>query len=696
MSDTQNNLPPADGDKPQEQNERVKDQASAEGKPADEATSGPEASATDANAPESEPPQEQPETPSAEKQDEHLSDEELEGDDTTEEVEGEEDEHDKEHPDELELPDYAEFEPAKLVSEADKLLREQPVQKIKEHIEAIRKHLLNHLNEERAQKLKEFIDQGGNEIDFEYVQPLREKFRSIFSDYRKKRKKHYDDLRAQLDSNLKIKKELIERLREIVTKDESIGHTFKEFNEILQEWRNTGPVPRSESNNLWKTYHHHVENFYEYIKINKELRDLDYKKNREAKEELLGKAEALSKSENVSQAFKDLQKLHKDWKHIGPVEPENREPLWEKFSDFTKQIHDKREQYFQELREKRGELIEEKKKLVDKIAAVSTKHSKHHEWQKAMKEVNALSEAFKKIGRLNHPENDAVWERYREVVRNFNHEKNDFYKNLKKEHQANLEKKQALLQRAEELKDSDDWRNTANELKRIQADWKKIGHVPKKDSDKIWKQFRGACNHFFERLTQHNKKQDEKLEGNLELKKEILGELEALETNPDDRKGTVAKIKEIIGKWRDAGQVPRGKGKIEKTFNSVLDQKFEAVDMDRQESIRIRFENKVKSMAQSGGDHKLKKERSALRQKIEEAKRELGQLQTNMSFFSSSNPNSPIVKEAKNKIKQQEELVERQEEQLKMLNVKIRELGREAEKAEEAEQSANDDNAPNG
>ncbi|MGB0178350.1 MAG: DUF349 domain-containing protein, partial [Owenweeksia sp.] len=363
-------------------------------------------------------------------------------------------------------------------------------------------------------------------------------------------------------------------IKEIVTKDESIGDTFKEFNAIQQEWRNTGPVPRGESADLWRTYHHHVENFYEYIKINKELRDLDFKKNHEKKEALINKAEELAGLEDVRQAFGELQKLHKQWKNAGPVEREHREPMWERFSNATKKLHERREEYYESLKEKRDELIEQKKQLVQRLNDYPFNEiNTHSGWQKSIKDIEAIRQEFRKLGRINHPENDVIWDQFREVLRTFNRKKNGFYKELKKEHHENLEKKRALLEIAENLKNSDDWRNTTQEMKRIQAQWKRIGHVPRSESDKIWKQFRGACNHFFNRLTEHNKELDKEFEGNLEAKQAIIEDLKNFKPG-DSQKESVKTLKDVINKWKAVGRVPRNKQQIESEFNALLDNQF--------------------------------------------------------------------------------------------------------------------------
>ncbi|HAD97688.1 MAG TPA: hypothetical protein DCG19_09805 [Cryomorphaceae bacterium] len=673
--------PPTPSEAPLETKEEVnEDQALTETK----ATEGELASET-AN---------EPAEAEAEKQEDisELSDEELEGDDDHEEVHSDEDEHDEFAHEELELPDYAEYEPQKLLAEAEKLLKNEPIQRIKEHMDSIRKSFLKQLNEERNDKLQEFLESGGVEIDFEFIQPLRNTFRSVYSEYRSRRKKYYNDLQEKLEHNLKVKKELIEKIREIVTKDESIGDTFKEFNAIQQEWRNTGPVPRNESSDLWRTYHHHVENFYEYIKINKELRDLDFKKNHERKEALIKKAEVLTEQEDVRQAFGELQKLHKQWKNVGPVEREHREPMWERFSEITKKIHDRREEFYESLKGKREELIAQKKELVQKLQdypfdAIDS----HSGWQKAIKDIEAIRQEFRKVGRINHPENDTIWDEFREVLRNFNRKKNGFYKELKREHHENLDKKRALLEIAENLKESEDWHNTTQELKRIQAQWKRIGHVPRSESDKIWKQFRAACNHFFNRLTEHNKDLDKEFEKNLEEKQKILEELKAFKPS-GSQKESVNTLKEIINRWKDVGRVPRGKQQIDSDFNTLLDSQFQSIDLDRKESQRIRFENKMNNLADQVGDRSLMREKSQLRKKREEAQKELNQLETNLNFFSSSNPNSPFIKEAEAKVKQQRDFMNSLDDKIKMISVEIRKMQEEPAEGTEGENGETPEN----
>lgn len=662
--------------------------------PSEEVSTEPEVVAEEASEDSAEPEAARAKAEESSQPDEdpiHVSDEEMEKEDDTEEVESDEDEHDHLVNEELELPDYAEYEPEKLIEAAQKIFREHPIQRIREHFESIRRNLLKQLNEERQHKLEEFIESGGNEIDFEYIQPLRERFRKVYSEYRTQRKKYYDSLREQLDNNLRIKTALIEQLKEIVTKDESISDTFKEFNQLQQEWRNTGPVPRAESSDLWRTYHFHVENFYEYIKINKELRDLDFKKNREKKEELLARAVALKDETDLKKTFATLQELHKQWKNTGPVERENREPLWQKFSEATKDIHVKREEYVEGLRERRDELIEEKRKIVERLRQLDISGiDTHSGWQKAIRTIESMREEFRKIGRINHPENDKIWDEFRGELRSFNRSKNTFYKELKKEHLENLAKKKELLAIAENLKESDDWQVATNEMKRIQAQWKRIGHVPKSESDKIWKQFRAACNHYFNRLTEHNKSLDKGLEKNLEAKKAALAKLNDFEPLKD-QKESIKALMAMVTEWKSLGRVPKDERKIDADFNKLLDAKFKAIDLDKKEAQRIRFENRMSNLKEGGDDRALRRERDQVKRKMDEASKELNQLENNIAFFSSSNPKNPFIKEVERKIRQQQDAIEGHKEKIKMLNIEIRKINKVETAEEENNESESSD-----
>ncbi len=591
--------------------------------------------------------------------------------DTTEEdaKEVESDEHeevDEYASDSKELPDYGHMPVSKLVAEASKLLGEKGVQEIKEEMEAIHAAAIKTLDDIRNEKLHAFVEEGGNEIDFHLDQPQRKEIQDIYRDYKKQRSAYYKQLEEQLNLNLDVKKAIVEEVKNLPNSEGSVPDKYNRFRELQDRWHNTGPVPRSESSELWNNYHHHVDNFYDFLRISNQLRELDFKKNLEAKTALCEEAEALSEKEADRSTFTALQELHAKWKKTGPVDREHREPMWERFSEATKKVHEKRHDFFKKLREDREILIERKRELVENMRAFDTSGLKTHgAWQNAIKQIDELRNDFRNIGRINLPENDVVWEEFREVNRSFNRAKNAFYKALKADHQNNLEKKRKLLARAEELKESTDWHNTASELKRIQADWKKIGYVPKSESDKIWKAFRSACNEFFNRLTAHNKEKDKEYEGNLKAKQEVLAELKAWD--PTDSKAAKKELKAFISKWKDAGRVPRGNREIENEFNTLLDEYFKKLKVNRKEASLIRFENKVHSLIDSENRRELDKQEDQLLRKIDEAKKELIQLENNIQFFAHVDEKNPIVREARKNI-------DRQKEQIELLIAKRKQL----------------------
>lgn len=599
------------------------------------------------------------------------------GDD--EETLGEDDEDNHE----LDMPNYGEMPVAALVKSAEHLIGNHPPQQLREHLEAIRKHLMEQLDEEREEKLQQFIEEGGEEKDFDYPQPLRDRFRELFRLYRDERRKFYREREQQLKHNLATKQALIEQLKEIVNKEESIGETFKEFHSIQQAWNQAGPVPRNESQDLWRTYNHHRDNFYEFIKINKELRDLDYQKNRETKEALIAKAESLLESEKVMPAFKQLQDLHKQWRRVGPVERELRDSLWDRFSELTKAMHAKREQLWANQQEHKEELIAEKQALVEELRQLPLQLESHNQWQKNLKQLEDIKKRYQGVGRIPGPENDQLWEDFRAARKEITKAKNAFYKSLKAEQNANLARKRALIEEAKALQESEDWGETAKRLKKIQSDWKKIGPIPRKESDATWKEFRAACNHFFERLKNKDAARDEKRLEHLQKKEAMLAEMKDWQPDLSDKKAAVEAIKNWIGQWKSIGAVPqKEQQKVEGLFNEQIDSYFKAIDYDRAQARRIRFENKLDNLEEKGGASELKKERSFIGRKVEEAQRELAQLETNMSFFRNSDPKSPIVKEAQKKLEEQARVIAQLQEQHKMLNIKIRALAQEASSAE--------------
>ena len=428
--------------------------------------------------------------------------------------------------------------------------------------------------------------------------------------------------------------------------EENINTTYNHFKEIQEKWRTAGPIPRDRYNNVWNTYHHHVENFYDFLHLNREFRDMDFKHNLEQKLKVIDRAEELAQEKDVNRAFRELQMLHKMWKEeLGPVAKEYRDDIWERFSTATKSIHDKRQDYFANLDSIHEKNWERKKEIIIKIKEIADQDiDSHGKWQQKIKEIEALREEFFSAGKVPRSKNQETWTEFKDHVRRFNRKKNAYYKDLKKQQYDNLEKKKELIKIAEDNKDSDDFKTVTPLMKKIQSDWKKVGHVPRKDSDKVWKQFKKACNHYFERLhAQKNEDNKEEIEA-FDKKKEILDEMKAMELS-GTKKDDLAAIKAKIKAWKEIGKVPYNKRFIEGKFNKALDQMFKKMDIDNTKAEMMKYENKVQALDDADDDKRIRNEHYFLTKKIEETKGEIRQLENNLQFFSNVNDENPLVKE---------------------------------------------------
>lgn len=500
---------------------------------------------------------------------------------------------------------------------------------------------------------------GGNVIDFHYTTPEKKEFSSLFFDYKEKRNRYYQNLKKDLQANLTKRQELIEELKGLLTVEENINSTYKHFKEIQEKWHSAGPIPRDKYNLVWNTYRHHVENFYDFLHLNREFRDLDFKHNLEQKLKLIARTEELAQETNINKAFRELQTLHKIWKEeIGPVAKEYRDEVWDKFSAATKVIHDKRQLHIEALDKEFEVNFDKKKEIIGQISEI-TKNTKdnHRAWQNAIKKVQESRDAYFELGKVPRNKTKEIWDLFKEATRNFNKTKNTFYKNQKKEQYTNLEKKLELVKIAEENKDNEDLEVTIPLMKKIQQDWKTIGHVPRKESDKIWKQFKDACNHFFDRLHAQKEESNNEEIANYESKKKVLEEVSKLELSGDAEKD-LEQIKEKINSWKDIGRVPFSKKRIDKDFNKVLDTLFQKLNVSKKEAEMIRFENKLNAMASQEDSRKLDNELFFIRKKVTEIKSEINQLENNLGFFQHADDKNPLVQEVHKNIANQKEQLE--------------------------------------
>ncbi|TVZ10464.1 uncharacterized protein DUF349 [Cellulophaga sp. RHA_52] len=588
---------------------------------------------------------------------------------------------------EIPLLDYHAMSMENLVGELQRLVKNEKVQAIKKHVDGIKYEFDLKFQEFLEHKKEEFITNGGNEIDFRYNSVTKRQFNEVYSDYREKRDAYYKNLEQNLQSNLEKRIQIIEELKGLVNVEEDINTTYKNFKDLQENWRNAGPIPRTEYNNVWRTYHHHIEIFYDFLHLNRELRDLDFKHNLEEKLKLIVRANALANEPDLNKAFRELQTLHKIWKEdIGPVGKEHREQIWEEFSNATKVLHQRRQDYYKELDKVYEVNLEKKHKIISQIKEIAENTSSNHkELQKQIKQMEALREEFFKAGKVPQKYNEQTWATFKDAVKTFNKSKNAFYKNLKREQQDNLDKKRALLDIALKTKDSEDWDIATKEMKRIQGEWKTIGHVPRKYSDKIWNEFKSACNHYFDRLhALKNQSSKEELE-NLEHKTACLNKLKEFQLS-GDRSKDLAEIKGFINEWKKYGHVPFKKKNINNKFNTILDAIFRKLDISKQESELLKYGDKIQKLSASDNENAIYKERLFIRRKIDESKNEIRQLENNLQFFSNASEDNPLVKNVLKNINNQKESLNTWKAKLKKLNILENSINKEDENTSNEEE----------
>ncbi|MET3027926.1 DUF349 domain-containing protein [Flavobacterium sp. UW10123] len=576
------------------------------------------------------------------------------------------------------MQDYNTFSLDALVDELKKLVNIDKVMSVKDHIEEIKKAFLlqyHHLIEE---KKEEFLasNQDPNE-EFEYHLPLKSKFDEYYNVFREKRNSHFKHLQTNLKSNLENRLAIVEELKELINPQENIKDTLKHFNELRERWKNAGAIPKDKYNHVWNNYHFHVENFYDYLHLDREARDLDFKHNLELKQKIIARVEELVNDADVSKSFRELQDLHRIWKEeIGPVSKEHRDAIWNQFSELTKKIHDKRELLFESQRANEQKNLEVKKDIISKIEALgSEKVNSHSQWLVQIQKVEELRNEFFVAGKVPSEVNEETWATFKTAVRNFNAFKNSFYKDIKKDQNDNLNKKLALVAKAKELQESTDFQATTPVMKQIQEEWKQIGHVPKKYSDKIWKEFKDACNHYFDKLKEHKSEENSDEVAAFDNKKAYLDVLRAFQLT-GEHKTDLDAIKAHIETWKGFGKVPFSRRHIEGKFNKILDALFEKLSLSKKESEMMRFANRIDSLTDSNDTRKLDNEKIFIMRKIEEVQNEIFQLENNIQFFANTKnakKENSIVTEVRKNIAIHKESLDVWKDKLKQL----RNLGQE-------------------
>ena len=560
---------------------------------------------------------------------------------------------------------------AELVELFAQLLETKPVQNLRGDAEAIKIAFYKLRRAEVEAQRKEFLDAGGNEEEFSpSVDGEEVNLKELFARYRKMRDEFVAGLENAKEDNLKVKLAIIDELKELVNSDETLNHTFTKFRELQQRWKETGPVPQANVKDTWETYNLHVENFYNFIKINKELRDLDLKKNYEAKISLCEQAETLVIEPSIVSAFRKLQKLHDEWRETGPVANEFKEPLWERFKLASSRINKAHQEHFESLKGEQQKNLEMKTELCVKAEELSEQMiTSRKEWNKANDRLLEIQKVWKTIGFAPKKDNTRIYERFRNACDRFFALKRDYYAQLKAEMDHNLQLKNEICEAAESIKDSEDWKKTADELIALQKRWKEIGTVSRRHSDAVWKRFRAACDYFFERKAAHFSSVDNEQERNLQTKRELLEQMKAC----DVKEGGFEAIKAFQRKWNEIGYVPiKQKDALQKQYKEVVDAMFATLRGSEHDRSMDRFRSKLSSMKASG-EKRLRSERERLYNKVKQLEADIALLENNIGFFAhSKNAESMIndvrVKIAKAKAEMAEtiekvKLIDREEEQ---------------------------------
>ena len=570
---------------------------------------------------------------------------------------------------EIPMLDYDTLSMEQLVDELGELVVVEKLMSVKDHVEELKKSFLSKYHHFIDEKKEEFHAENPETTeDFHYHFPLKVKFDQLYSQYRDKKNNHFQSLQNNLKANLENRLAIVDELKNLIHSQDNIPVTLKKFNDIRDRWKVAGPIPKDKYNHVWNNYHFHLENFYDVLHLDREIRDLDFKHNLVQKLKIIERVEELVKEEDINKAFRELQDLHRIWKEdIGPVSRDKREEIWNRFSELTKQMHDKREELFEKLREVETANLEKKKEIIAQIEVLAQeKVNSHTAWLVQIEKVEALRNQFFGAGKVPSEVTDQTWTEFKNAVRSFNVLKNSFYKDIKKDQNDNLSKKQALVAKAIELKDNADFATTTPLFKQIQEEWKTIGHVPRKFSDKLWGEFRGACNEYFEKLKEQKSEANaEEIEA-FEKKKSYLETIKSFELI-GEHKADLDAIKSHIETWKSFGKVPFARRHIEGKFNKILDALFEKLSSSKKDNEMVRYANRLDNLSGAENSRKLDNEKVFIIRKIEEVQSSLFQLENNIQFFGRAKADNPMVKEVLDNIEKQKEELATWKEKLKQL-----------------------------
>ena len=569
------------------------------------------------------------------------------------------------------VSDYEGLSKDQLVELFEEAVKDPAINKIKTKVSFIKYAFLKIVKEEQEQNLKDSIDEGGDKPKFESKEdPLNERFNHAFDKYKHNKAKYLVEQEKLKKKNLETKMTILEELRELINSEESLKKTYDEFKTLQERWKEIGMVPKSAVNNLWQSYHFLVEKFFDRVKINKELKDLDLKKNLEKKIKLCEKAEELLLETSITISFKKLQKYHEEWKEIGPVQQDLKDEIWERFKNATDKINERRREYYKKIRDNQETNYHAKMALCEKAEEIiRDKNHNIKDWQGHTDEMNGLLKLWKSIGPVPRKYNTAIWERFKSSLDTFFSDKKDYYGEIKDQQVNNYNLKLELCIQAEALKESSDWKMTTQQLINLQKEWKNIGPVPRKHSNRIWKRFRAACDEFFNRKAEYFANIHKHEAENLKLKNELIKQVNNWKFS-DVKKENLDIIKGFQRDWMGIGHVPiREKDNLQNEFRSAINKHYNKLNIDAVEISSLNYKTKLESVRKSPDGYRiLKRERGQFSIKLNQMREDIMLWENNIGFLADSK-NAQILKiEFEKKINNAKKELIILEAKLKILN----------------------------
>ena len=573
--------------------------------------------------------------------------------------------------------DYSELTLPELISNFANVVKDELTEKTRERVTLIQSLFNKKLEDVRQRAHEEWqaIEDHGEET---FEAPFRAeelRFRELMQSYKERRRKHAEAVETERKENLRRKHEIIEKIKALTLRDEVKGETFKEFDALREQWNQIGLVPQADKEDLYMSYNTAVRSFYDYIKINRDLRDLDFKKNLEAKLKLCEQAEDLLKETDIVGAFRKLQELHSLWKEVGPEMPEKREEVWERFSSASAEINARHHKFFENLKEQNEEILAKKTALCDKVEELlKEERSSMQAWRNATDKVKELQKEWKELGYLPNRVVGKVRERFQAACSQIFEGFRTYDRAMRQEGKDNLQKLQDLCAQAEAMKESTDWSATTRAMIDLQKQWQSVGYAPRKRRDELWEKFRGAMDYFFSHRDEAQSSRNKEEKDNLAAKEAILKELEGYEANKTDAAAGVEWLKELQSRWFGIGHVPfKQKDVIQQRYRDLVNRVYKSLGVDRRMEQVEAFKTRIEEMVQGdGNESQLQKERARLRQQIQQLESECSLMSNNLSFFRSSSSSNPLIQQQEEKIASMREDIAMRKNKLKEIDKALR------------------------